>query len=224
MPTVQIVKTYSVPGANTLQQTVNRVGENIGIWGDSDAPITLNPAVQMSAYAEGAANVVTGNLTAGHGQTSGTYDFYWQESGVNKCRYGVPVTVTVNAIETTDAGSGDNFPTTPDAQPVLCKQKEVGPMTVDGDSVSVYWAALKFGNVAAVGRGNIVFQEDDGTDVGVIAISGVQLGVAVVDFDATSGLTNPITGEIVGKAMVTHNDLTYTPTFELRVLTGDVTP
>jgi hypothetical protein len=176
----------------------------------------------MSDYAEGAANVVTGNLTAGHGLTSGTFDFYWAESGVAKCRYGVPVTVNVNAIETTDAGAGDAFPTTPDAQPILCKQKQVSS-AIDGDAVSVFWAALLFANSAATGRGHVDFQESDGTQVGEIDISGISQGTAVAEYDITGGASNPITGELVAKALVTHNDTTYTPTFQMAVL-ADSTP
>lgn len=223
MPTVNITKTYAQPGGTALQASVSRSGESLTLWGGSDAPITLNTAHQMSSYAEGAANVVTGNLTAGHGQTSGTYDFYWQESGVNKLRYGVPVTVTINAIETTDAGAGDDFPTTPDAQPVLCKQKSVTAV-IDGDAVSVLWAALLFANIAATGRGHADFQEADTTQVGAINIGGISNGNAIADYDVTGGASNPITGEIVGLVTVTHNDTAYTPTFQLAALIGDSTP
>ena len=223
MPTVSIVKSYSLPGYSTLQATITRAGESCLPVGGSDAPITCNTAHQMSSYAEGDPNVVTGNLTALHGQTDGTYDFYWQESGVNKCRYGVPVTIVTNALTTTSAGAGDNFPTTPDAQPILCKQKTV-TVAIDGDAVSVFWAALLFGNVAAVGRGHVAFQETDGTAVGAINISGVGLGTAVAEYDITGGAANPITGELIAKCQVTHNDLTYAPTFQMAVLIGDCTP
>lgn len=217
MPTVTIRKTFSIPGASDREVAIERTDDHAGIWGGADAPITLNTAVQMSDYAEGVSNVVTGNLTAGHGQTSGTYDFYWQESEVNKVRYGVPVTVTVNAIETTDAGAGDDFPTTPDAQPVLCKQKEVAA-AIDGDAVSFFWAALIFGNTAAVGRGHVDFQEDDETQVGAINITGVVQGIAIADYDIDGGVANPLSGNAIALAQVSHNDTTYTPTFELRAV------
>lgn len=222
MPRVTINKTFSLPGYSTLQASINRSADNASVFGDPDAPITLNSAHRMSSYAEGAANVVTGNLTAGHGQTSGTYDFYWTESGVAKCRYGVPVTITVNAIETTDVGAGDAFPTTPDAQPILCKQKQVNT-PIDGDSVSVFWAALLFGGVSATGRGHVDFQESDNTQVGAINISGIQQGVAVIDYDVEGGADNPLTGEPIAKALVSHNDTSYTPAFQLCVL-SDATP
>lgn len=223
MPTATINKSYSLPGYTTLQTSITRAGESALPVGGPDAPITCNTAHQMSSYAEGAANVVTGNLTAGHGQTDGTYDFFWQESGVNKCRYGVPVTIVTNAITTTDVGVGDDFPTTPDAQPILCKQKTV-TVAIDGDAVSVFWAALLFGNVAATGRGHVAFQESAGTAVGAINLTGIVLGTAVADYDITGGSANPLTGNLIAKCQVTHNDITYTPTFQMAVLTGDCTP
>lgn len=217
MPTATINKTYSLPGYSSRQASVSRAADNAQVWGGSDAPITLNPAKQMSDYAEGAANVVTGNLTSGHGLTSGTFDFYWQESGVDKVRYGVPVTINVNALETTDVGAGDAFPTTPDAQPVICKQKEIAA-AIDGDAVSLFWAALVFGNVSATGRGHVDFQESDDTQVGEIDIAGILQGTAIVDYDITGGVSNPLTGELIAHIQVTHNDTAYTPTFEMVVL------
>lgn len=217
MPTATINKTYSLPGYSSRQASVSRAADNAQVWGGSDAPIMLNPAKQMSDYAEGDPNVVTGNLTAGHGLSTGTYDFYWQESGVDKVRYGVPVTVSINAIATTSAGAGDDFPTTPDAQPVICEQKEIAA-AIDGDAVSLFWAALVFGNVSATGRGHVDFQESDDTQVGEIDIAGILQGTAIVDYDITGGVSNPLTGELIAHVQVTHNDTAYTPTFEMVVL------
>ena len=223
MPAASINKTFSLPGYTTLTASISRSGESAIAVGGADAPITLNAAKQMSDYAEGAANEITGNLTAGHGLTTGTFDFYWQESGVNKCRYGVAVTVNVNAISTTSAGNGDDFPTTPDAQPVLCKQKTVN-VSFDGDDLSVFWAALLFGNVSATGRGHAAFQESAGTAVGHVAIGGITLGTAVADYDITGGASNPLSGNAIAKVQVSHNDTTYTPTFQFAALIGDSTP
>lgn len=222
MPTATINRTYSLPGYTSRAATITRSADHAAVWGGPDAPITLNTAHQMSAYSEGDPNVVTGNLTALHGQTTGTFDFYWQESGVDKCRYGVPVTVSTNAISTTNGGAGDAFPTTPDAQPVLCEQKEI-LTSIDGDNVSVFWAVLDFGNVVATGRGHIDFQEADDTQVGEIDIGGIILGVAAVDYDIEGGVTNPLTGNLIIEAEVSHNDTTYTPNLELVVL-SDSTP
>lgn len=217
MPTATIDKNYIVPGYPSREARVSRSADNVAIWGGDDAPITLNSAHQMSDYAEGAANVVTGNLTGGHGQTTGTYDFYWQESSVNKTRYGVPVTISTNAITTTNVGAGDDFPTTPDAQPVLCKQKEIAA-SIDGDEVALFWVVLLWANVLATGRGHVDFQESDDTQVGEVNVTGILNGTAIVDFDIEGGVANPLTGNPIFHIQVTHNDTTYTPTYEMVVL------
>ena len=217
MPTGTIQKTYSAPGYNSRTAKIARTADSAGIWGGPDATIPLNAANQMTDYAEGAANEVTGNLTGGHGETTGTYDFYWQETSVNKVRYGVPVTITTNAIVTTSAGAGDDFPTTPDAQPVLCKQKEIAT-SIDGDAVALFWTVLDFGDVLATGRGHVDFQEDNDTQVGDVDVAGVLLGVAAVDYDIEGGVANPITGNLILHSQVTHNDTTYTPDWELVVI------
>ncbi len=217
MPTGTINKTYSVPGYTSRQASVARSTDNVQIWGGSDAPITLNSAHQMTDYAEGTPNEVTGNLVGGHGQTTGTYDFYWQEASVNKTRYGVPVTITTNAIVTTSTGAGDDFPTTPDAQPILCKQLEIAA-AIDGDEVALFWVVLVFANVLAVGRGHVDYQEAADTQVGEVNMSGILSGTIVVDFDIEGGVSNPLTGNPIFHIQVTHNDTTYTPTFEQVVL------
>jgi hypothetical protein len=218
MPTGTINKTYSLPGYSSRQASVSRAADNAAVWGGSDAPITLNSAHALSDYAEGDPNVVTGNLTAGHGQTTGTYDFYWTESGVAKVRYGVPVTISSNAVTTTNGGAGDAFPATGGAtSPVLCKQKEVAT-AIDGDAVSLFWLGLIFGNVSATGRGHADFQVAAGTQVGHVNISGILQGTAIVDYDITGGVANPLTGDPITKVLLSHNDTTYTPTFEMVVL------
>ena len=218
MPTGTINKTYSVPGYTSRTARITRTADNAGIWGSPDAPIPLNGAFVMDTYAEGAANIVTGNAV-GHGNGNGefTCDFYWQESSVDKVRYGVPTTFTGDALVTTNVGAGDDFPTTPDAQPVLCKQKEIAT-SIDGDEVALFWVVFAFGNVSATGRGHVDFQEADDTSVGDVNVSGILQGTAVVDFDIEGGVANPITGNLVLHSQITHNDTTYTPDFEMVVL------
>lgn len=225
MPTATITKNYSLPGYVTTQIVLTRSADTAIAFGGSDAPITLNGAFAVTSYAEGSPNVVTGNFPGGHGQTDGTYDFYWLEGTTQKCRRSVPVTFVINAITTTSSGTGDAFPATgaPTAV-VACKQKTVAAH-IDGDAVSVLWAALKFGNVAATGRGHIEFQETGGTAVGAagIAIDGIAGGVAVAELDITGGAANSLTGNLIGLAQVTHNDTVYAPTFEMSVI-QDSTP
>lgn len=218
MATATIRQTFSVPGLNSRQSNVDRSADNLQIWGGTDAPITLNGAFVMDTYAEGAANVVTGNAV-GHGNGNGefTCDFYWQESSVNKVRYGVPTTFTGDALVTTNVGAGDDFPTSPDEQPILCKQKEVAA-AIDGDEVALFWAIFIFANVSAIGRSHVDYQEAADTQVGEIDVTGILQGTAVAYYDIEGGVSNPLTGNPIAHMQLSHNDVTYTPTFEQMVL------
>ena len=216
MPTATITKNYAIPGYVTTQIVLTRTADNAIIYGGSDAPITCYPAFAITSFTEGSPNEATGNIANLNGQTSGVYDVYWLEGGVKKIRRSVDVVVTVNAVAIT-VGVGDDYPTTP-ISPILCKQKAIAAH-IDGDAVSVLWASLKFGNVAATGRGHIEFQKANATPVGTgIAIDGVAGGIAVAELDITGGQSNVITGDVIDIANVTHNDILYAPTFEMSVV------
>ena len=217
MPTATIVKNYSVPGYPSRQAKVSRSADNVAVWGGADAPITLNPAKAVTDFAEGDPNEATCNLAAGHAQTDGDFDVYWSESGVAKIRYGVAAVIVTNAVTLT-GGAGDDYPATvADGLVTICKQKEIAA-SIDGDQVSIFWVALLFANVSATARGHVDFQEDDDTQVGQIDITGILSGTAIVDYDITGGVANPLTGNPIFHVQVTHNDTTYTPTFEMVVL------
>ena len=217
MPTATIDKTYSLPGYTSRQAKVSRSADHASVWGGPDAPITLNAAFPVIDFAEGSPNEATCNLAPGHGQSTGTYDVYWTESGVNKLRYGVSNTISTNACTLT-GGAGDDYPATiADGLAVICEQKEI-LTSIDGDNVSVFWAVLDFGNVLATGRGHIDFQETNDTQVGEIDIEGVLQGVAAVDYDIEGGVSNPLTGALIIESEASHNDTTYTPNLELVVL------
>jgi len=221
MPTASITKTCSMAGAMTIQAQIQRTGESVHVWGDSAAPITLNPAFAVTGFTLGDPNVAEMDLPANHGQTDGKFDIYWTEAGVQKRRYAMDGTIVTNAL-TLDGGAGDNLPVTP-VTPVVNKPKTV-TASIDGDAVGMFWAVLQFGNNAATGRGNVLFEEADATPVGAVQIRGVQAGVALADYDIVGGVTNPLTGEPIALAQVSHNDTAYTPTFVLAVLIADSTP
>lgn len=219
MPTATINKTFSLPGYTSRSARVARSADHAAVWGGDDAPITLNAAFPVTDFTEGAANEAACNLTAGHGIGDGahTTDIYWTESGVNKIRYGVTNTITTNACALT-GGAGDDYPATiADGLCVICEQTEVFT-SIDGDEVALFWAALIFGNTLATGRGHVDFQETNDTQVGEVAIEGVILGTAIVDYDIEGGVANPLTGALITEAEISHNDTAYTPTFELVVL------
>lgn len=97
--------------------------------------IDLPVGFPVSAWVKTDADTAAGNFTAGHGQTTGTYDVYWTESSVKKVRYGVTVTITTNALAL-DGGSGDDFPATATAGIVATKQVST-PTAIDGDDIQI---------------------------------------------------------------------------------------
>ena len=217
MPTATINKTYSVPGLASRTANVVRSADSALLQGGSDVPIPLNPAKDVIDFAEGSPNEATCNLAGGHGLATGTYDVYWTESSVTKTRYGVAAVITTNAVSLT-GGAGDDYPATiADGLAVICEQTEVAS-SIDGDEVVIFWVVLVFANVLATGRGHVDYQEDNDTQVGEVNIAGILSGTAVVDFDIEGGVSNPLTGNPIFHLQVTHNDTTYTPTFEQVVL------
>lgn len=216
MPSATINKTYSLPGYSSRQASVVRSADHANVWGGSDAPITLNDAKAVTDWVKTDGDTAGCNLASGHGQTDGVFDVYWSSGGVDYVHYGATGTIVTNALSL-DGGSGDDFPASATTGIVVCKQKEVATY-IDGDAVSMFWAALIFGNVSATGRGHVDFQESAGTHVGEIDISGILNGTAIVDYDITGGVSNPLTGNLIAKSQISHNDTSYTPTFELVAL------
>lgn len=191
---------------------VTRTDDHLGVWGGADAPVTLAPAKAVSGWSKTDANTASGTLAAGHGLTSGKYDVYWTESGTQKIRYGVDGTIAVNALAL-DGGAGDDFATSP-TTPVVCKQTQV-KANIDGDAVSMLQATIDYGGQAATGRGHIAFQEADGTPVGVLPVGGLPAAAITACLDVEGGQANPLAGNPIALAQVTHNDTAYTPTFEM---------
>lgn len=217
MPTGTINKTYSVPGTTSRTAKVQRSADSLQLWGDTAAPIPLNPAKDVINFAEGSPNEATCDLSGGHGLSSGVYDVYWTESAVNKIRYGVDIAISTNACTLT-GGAGDDYPATiADGLAVICEQKEVAA-AIDGDEVVLFWVVLIFANVSATGRGHVDYQEDNDTQVGEVDLEGILQGTVVNDYDIEGGASNPLTGNPIFHMQLSHNDVTYTPTFEQTVL------
>lgn len=93
-------------------------------------------------------------LSAGHGQSNGTYDVFW--SGATPgCRRGMTGVITVNSLAL-DGGAGDNLPPAATAV-VICKQTVVD---FDSDGATIILAV-----VGQTRRASVQFQQDDGTPI-----------------------------------------------------------
>jgi hypothetical protein len=140
-------------------------------------------------------------LGAGHGlQTGDKVDLYW--SGGQ--RYGVSITVNVNAITIT-GGAGDNLPVQ-DTAVVMTKQVVIDT-DFDGDLVQM---------IAAVNtqKGNLDFQTN--ADVSILA-RGLVANEAW-QWAADTGAANPLTGDPVGKVRASNGSATVDSVLKIGVV------
>ena len=116
---------FSAGGRSVQQSIVRETDGTISVQG------TLAVGSLWSSWVKTSASVIAANLTAGHGFSSGVFDFTWAESGVRKWRYKVDVVVSTNAI-TTSNGAGDNFPASGQSDVVMSPRTRIN-VTIDGD-------------------------------------------------------------------------------------------
>ena len=109
-----IVETYDHP--NTYEEIALAAGKAVADW------------VKTSA------SVAAGNLTAGHGYTTGKSDVYW----TGGMRYDVDMTVTVNALALS-GGSGTDYPASATAGIIICKHQQINT-AIDGDNIKLFFA------------------------------------------------------------------------------------
>lgn len=161
----------------------------------SQGPTTLNAgaAGALSTRTDNDTGVVT--LTAGHGQTDGTYDVFWTNAdGSLGCRYGMDGTFVSDDV-TLDGGAGDNLPAE-DAEVVICKVVEID-MDVTGDQVSLMAAG-------ATRRANLHFVEAAG---GAIVAWQIAAGDAKC-WKSLDGTANPFASKTVGKVLASSGETT----------------
>lgn len=200
---VGLVAQYGVSmslGGMSIQKAINRTGDHANAY-----EVTLPVAWPVSAWVKTDLDTAAGNLTAGHGQTSGVYDVYWSGGA----RYGVNVTVTVNALAL-DGGTGTDFPATSDTTVVVCKQVSIAT-AIDGDAISILAVSLEYvdPNSTAIGRINML-------DVGAASIEAIPLAAnAPLVWDITGGATNVFSGNVITASKASHNSTAFAGTLKL---------
>ena len=94
---------------------------------------TLEAGKTVTAWVKTSASVAACNLPSGHGYSNGNFDVYWVVAGVTYVRYGVPGTITTNALALS-GGAGVDFPASATADVVVCKRTTIA-IAFDGDNV-----------------------------------------------------------------------------------------
>lgn len=199
-------------GGVSIQKTVVRSGDHSNTF-----EVLLAAAKAVTAWVKTDTDTAACNLPAGHGYSNGNFDVYWQESGVNKVRYGVPGTITVNALAL-DGGTGDAFPASATSGVVVCKQVSI-TTAIDGDAVQIIGFSLEYPSASPTNVGHLDMQ-----DSGPATIEEIDLAANVpLVFDIAGGGSNVFTGNPIVVTQASHNSTTDSATLKI-VSLADATP
>lgn len=177
--------------------------------GDGESNVETNPALAagsagvLSARTDNDTGTVT--LTAGHGQTSGTFDVFWG-GATPGCRRGMTGTVTVNALAL-DVGTGDSLPIATTAVTV-CKQTI---LDLDSDNASIILAVA-----SQQRRASVQFQQTDGTPILSLDLGRVNDAEPFV-WASGGNVANPF-GAAIGKVAVSNGSSQGTNVVTIGVL------
>lgn len=163
------------------------INESVSVEADGLIPAepVLPVAWPLTSWVKTDANTAAGNLAALHGQTTGTYDVYWTGGR----RYGVDVTITVNACAL-DGGSGDDFPASANLTVTISKQTQIN-CAIDGDALGLLALNLRYDDKTISPQGHATFK-DAAADV----IAEIDLDGNIPQFfHIAAGQTNPFTGD-----------------------------
>ena len=195
-------------GGVSIQKTINRTGDHANAY-----EVTLPVAYPLTNWVKTDADTAAGDLPSGHGQTSGTYDVYWDGGQL----IGATGTVTGDALAL-DLGTGDAYPATANTTVVVCKQVPI-TTAIDGDNVALLAVSLEYIDPASTAVGYL-----DLLDSGPASIAALSLAAnAPQTFDVAGGATNVFTGNPITAATASHNNTTYAATLKLLSL-EDSTP
>lgn len=201
----------TVGGYNSSKSVV-RTGDHPNAY-----EVTLPKAWAVSSWVKTDADTAAGNLASGHGQTSGTYDVYWDGGA----RYGVSVTVSTNALAL-DGGSGDDFPASAEDSVVVCKQVQINT-AIDGDAIQMAFIKLGYLTADSDAVGRLLFEDADGDDIADLdEADGIMADYTVI-YDVAGGDTNPFTGDPITVCHASHSNTSEAATLTIATL-EDSTP
>ena len=158
----------------------------------------LAAGAAVSAWVKDDANTASGNLTAGHGLSTGKFDVFWTGGR----RYNVDGTVTVNALAL-DGGAGDDFPANGTSGIVVCPPTTLD-VTFDGDNLVLIGALLSR-------LGLLIFWDSGGALIG----DPVDLRALLPWGWATGFGNNPLAGNAVDHVTVSNGSSEGTAAFKL---------
>jgi hypothetical protein len=167
----------------------------------------------VTAWVKTDADTAACDLPAGHGYANGNFDVYWEGGR----RYGVPGTITTNALAL-DGGTGDDFPASATVGVVVCRQVLVN-VAIDGDNLALFGIKAHYADRNAVTPAGITFKDAANDD---IAHLDLQANRPVV-IDVEGGDDNPFAGDPITYALASNGSAAAEVTLQM-VRAGDSTP
>src|SRR5262245_36881388 len=198
-------------GGVSIQKTAVRSGDHSNTF-----EVVLPAAKACTNFVKTDNDTASCDLPGGHGYTNGNFDVYWQSGGVDFVRYGVPGTISKNALSL-DGGAGDNFPASGTTVKV-CKQVQINT-AIDGDALEIIGLSLEYADSGALSAGHI-----DMRDGGAATIEEIDLKANVpIVYDIDGGAANVFTGNPITVSYASHNDTVNPATLKIVAL-EDATP
>ena len=185
--------------------------------------ITLPVAHALSSWVKTDADTAAGNLTAGHGLSTGTFDVYWDGGQ----RYGVTCTITTNAVAL-DGGTGTDFPASANATVRMAPIVADATTPIDGDNVEIAFIKLLYSTdpdtaVDDSERGYALFEDAAGDDILELDTTDGLTAQKTLIYDITGGDTNVFTGDPIATVTASQSSTTESPKLLIAVI-QDATP
>lgn len=179
--------------------------------------ITLPVGLTVTSWSKTDANTAGCNLPGGHGYANGNFDCRWVEASVPKARYGVPGTISTNALSL-DGGTGDDFPATSTTGIIVTRQVRI-ETAINGDEVEIAAIKAEYVNPSSTAKARVQFN-----DVADAAVAEFLLTANKGRyFDIGGGDDNPFTGNPITYSVASNGSTTEVCTLKIATL-EDSTP
>ena len=179
--------------------------------------VTIEAGKTVTSWVKTDADTAACDLPSGHGYSNGNFDVYWTAASVNYVRYGVPGTISTNALSL-DGGSGTDFPASATSGVVVCKQTTINTQ-IDGDRVQLIGVLMKCDSDENAVAHVEFFDSGDASIHEVDLVRYDQAGGFTHVLDIANGDTNAYTGNPITYSKASNGSATAS--IELFILSGD---
>ncbi len=212
MPTGTISVSAAMAGGSFIS-TITKTADS-----QESYEVPLPPGTLEASYVQTDVDTCVVTLTAGHGLSSGVYDAFWTESGVDKKAIGCTGTLATNDMTLDVPISGDNFPAADPTDMVICEQVVINT-TIDGDAVQMVGVSPTFVVTSETEDVSVDFHDVSSNQITTLRLRANEPWTWWTD----SGITNPMTGAPITHCHASNQSVTNTATLKILVM-EDSTP